>query len=78
MEVLLENDTKERSLASALELFSQDGYMGTNICELTAFLGLVKSSMYKHFERKEAIRNTLPDRMSAYQGEPCRDLCLRL
>ena len=59
-------DTKERILAAALEMFSQNGYAGTNIRELTASLGLVKSSMYRHFESKEEIWNTLLDEMIAY------------
>ncbi|MBR3018968.1 MAG: TetR/AcrR family transcriptional regulator [Clostridia bacterium] len=62
-------DTKERILATALELFSQNGYAGTNIRELTASLGMVKSSIYKHFEDKQAIWNTLLDRMIAYYDE---------
>ena len=53
----MEKDTKERILAAALELFSKNGYAGTNIRELTASLGLVKSAMYKHFESKEDIWN---------------------
>ena len=59
-------DTKERILAAALELFSKNGYAGTNIRELTASLGFVKSAMYKHFERKEDIWNTLLDEMIVY------------
>ena len=59
-------DTKERILAAALELFSKNGYAGTNIRELTASLGLVKSARYKHFESKEDIWNTLLDEMIAY------------
>ena len=50
-------------------MFSRNGYAGTNIRELTASLGLVKSSMYKYFESKEEIWNTLLDRMIAYYGE---------
>ena len=50
-------DTNERILAAALEQFSQAGYAGTNIRELTASLGLVKSAMYKNFESKEDIWN---------------------
>ena len=61
-------DTKERILAAALDMFSQNGYAGTNIRELTASLGLVKSSMYKHFESKEEIWNSLLDEMIAYYG----------
>ena len=63
------NDTKERILAAALELFSQNGYAGTNIRELSASLGLVKSGVYKHYESKEAIWNALLDQMIAYYGE---------
>ena len=60
------NDTKERILAAALEMFSQNGYAGTNVRELTASLGLVKSSMYKHFKSKEEIWNTLLDELVVY------------
>ncbi len=62
-------DTKERILATALELFSQNGYAGTNIRELTASLGLVKSGVYKHFAGKEDIWNALLDEMIAYYDE---------
>lgn len=62
-------DTKEKILATALELFSQNGYAGTNIRELTASLGLVKSSMYRHFESKEEIWNVLLDMLIAYYDE---------
>ena len=61
-------DTKERILSAALEMFSQKGYDGTNLRELTASLGLVKSSLYRHFDSKEAIWNTLLDEMIAYYG----------
>ena len=63
------NDTKERILAAALEMFSQYGYAGTNNRELSASLGLVKSGVYKHYESKEAIWNALLDEMIAYYGE---------
>ena len=63
------SDTKERILEAALEMFSQNGYAGTNIRELSASLGLVKSGIYKHYESKEAIWNALLDRMIAYYGE---------
>ena len=63
------NDTKERILEAALEMFSQKGYAGTNIRELSASLGLVKSGVYKHYESKEAIWNALLDEMIAYYAE---------
>ena len=69
MEVMMAKDTKERILDAALEMFSQNGYAGTNIRELSASLGLVKSGVYKHFESKEAIWNALLDKMIAYYEE---------
>ena len=63
------NDTKERILEAALEMFSQNGYAGTNIRELSASLGLVKSGVYKHYESKEAIWNALLDEMITYYAD---------
>ena len=62
-------DTKERILLAALDMFSQKGYEGTNIRELSASIGLVKSGIYKHYESKEAVWNAPLDRMIAYYGE---------
>ena len=62
-------NTNERILDEALRQFSQKGYDGTNIRELTASLGLVKSSMYKHFKSKEEIWNSLLDKMIAYYND---------
>ena len=62
-------DTKERILLAALEMFSRNGYAGTNIRELAASLDMGKSSMYRHFRSKEEIWNDLLDRMIAYYGE---------
>lgn len=59
-------DTKERILAAALELFSQNGFAGTNVRELAGSLGMGKSSIYRHFESKEEIWNTLLDELIAY------------
>ena len=69
MEEIMAKDTKERILSAALDMFSQNGYAGANIRELSLSLGLVKSGVYKHFESKEAIWNALLDRMIAYYGE---------
>ena len=58
--------TKEKIMAAALDMFSQNGSAGTNIRELAGSLGMGKSSMYRHFESKEEIWNALLDRMIAY------------
>ena len=62
-------DTKERILAAALDMFSQNGFAGTNIRELAGSLGMGKSSMYRHFESKEEIWDALLDEMIAYYEE---------
>ena len=62
-------DTKEKILTKALELFSRKGYEGTNINELMASVGLVKSAMYRHFNSKEEIWNALLDRLIVYYEE---------
>ena len=62
-------DTKDRILMAALDMFSQNGYSGTNIRELTASLGMGKSSMYRHFKSKEEIWNKLLDELIAYYDE---------
>ena len=48
-------DTRARILDTALTLFSENGYAGTNIRELTASLGLVKSALYRHFKSKQEL-----------------------
>ena len=62
-------DTREKILAAALDMFSQYGFAGTNIRELAGSLGMGKSSMYRHFESKEDIWNTLLDGMIAHYEE---------
>ena len=58
--------TRDKILAAALALFSEKGFEGTNIRELSASLGLVKSGVYKHFKSKEEIWNALLDELIAY------------
>lgn len=52
-------DTKSKLPEAALEMLANNGYAGTNIRELSASLGLGKSSLYCHFESKEEIWNAM-------------------
>ena len=63
------NDTKEKILTAALKLFSEKGYNGTNVRELSNELGLVKSALYKHYGSKEAVWHALLDSMETYYSE---------
>ena len=40
-------------------MFSQNGYAGTNLRELTRFLGMGKSSVYRCFESMEEINELM-------------------
>lgn len=62
----MENSTKDRILNEALALFAEKGYKGTNLRDLAARVGLSKSALYKHFDRKEAIWDAVLDKMEAY------------
>ena len=65
----MEKTTKERILDAALESFATNGYKGTNLRDLAAGLNLSKSALYKYFDSKEAIWNTLLDTMESYYTE---------
>lgn len=63
------NHTKERFVDAALTMFSQKGYEGANILELSQALGLTKSAFYKHYASKEEVWNTVLDEMEKYYGK---------
>lgn len=48
-------DTRERILDVALQLFTEQGYDGTSIREITEKLGFTKAALYYHFASKEDI-----------------------
>ena len=59
-------ETKDRILDEALVSFVKNGYKGTNLRNFAAGMGLSKSALYSHFESKEAIWNSLLDKMESY------------
>ena len=63
------SDTKERILVTALKMFSEKGYEGTNLRELLAELGFTKAAFYKHYESKEELWNAVVDEMCTYYEE---------
>ncbi len=47
--------TKERILRTALELFAQNGYLGTSMNHIAGQLGFTKAALYKHYVSKQEI-----------------------
>ncbi len=64
--------TKERILLTALALFAQKGYEAVSVSDIAGELGMTKSSLYKHFENKRAIFDSIiseMERLDAVQSE---------
>jgi TetR/AcrR family transcriptional repressor of nem operon len=49
------DETRERILAKAAELFNQRGLEGTSLADLMEATGLEKGGIYRHFPSKEAV-----------------------
>ena len=57
-------DTKERILETALELFAQNGYLGTSMSDIAKRLGFTKAALYKHYTSKQEILDKIVERMN--------------
>lgn len=51
--------TKERIMLEALRLFSEKGYDSVKLSEISERIGIKTPSLYKHYESKQAIYDTL-------------------
>lgn len=61
----MSGDTKERILDCAVELFAERGYEGVSVREIAAAVGIKASSLYKHYENKEAILESIFEQFRA-------------
>lgn len=56
-------DTKQKILSVALELFSQKGYLGTSMSDIAEKLKITKGALYKHYESKQDIFDSILERI---------------
>ena len=61
--------TKDRILETALELFAQSGYLGTSMSDIAQRLGITKAALYKHYTGKQAILDSIVERMNKMDYE---------
>lgn len=61
--------TKERILDIALELFAQNGYLGTSMSDIAKQLGFTKAALYKHYTSKQEILDQIVERMNQMDYE---------
>ena len=59
----LKGNTKEIILEKALMLFSQKGFESVSIRDIAAEVGIGNSALYKHFESKQAIFDSLVEKL---------------
>ena len=62
-------DTKGRILETALELFAQNGYLGTSMNDIAERLGFTKAALYKHYTGKQEILDKIVERMNEMDYE---------
>lgn len=65
----MNNNTKERILQEALQLFAQKGYMATSMSDIAKQLGITKPALYKHYASKQAIFDSIIERMNQLDEE---------
>lgn len=56
-------NTKESILKTALSLFAQFGYEAVSTQQIAMSLNITKGALYKHYESKQAIFDSILDRM---------------
>jgi len=62
-------ETKTKITEVALRLFSERGYDATSMNDIANALGITKAALYKHFDGKRAIWNSIMKRMYATDRE---------
>ena len=66
-------DTKERILLAALELFARDGYEAVSVSDITGQLGITKGALYRHYQSKRDIFDSIVTRMEERDAEQANE-----
>lgn len=54
--------TKDMILSESLKLFSQNGYIGSSVRDISSAVGLRESAIYNHFSSKKAILSEIVEK----------------
>ncbi|MGL9730347.1 hypothetical protein IGI44_003765 [Enterococcus sp. DIV0756] len=65
---MVRRNTKEIILFTALELFADNGYEGVTMRDIAAGVGIMQSSLYKHYKSKQEIFDSLIEKMRSQFG----------
>lgn len=66
-------DTKERILLTALRLFARDGYEAVSVSDIAGALGITKGALYRHYQNKRDIFNSILSRMERRDAEKAEE-----
>lgn len=66
------SETKEKILVVALHLFAKDGYDAVSVSKIAEKLGITKGALYKHYENKKDIFDSIVMRMAQSDHEIAR------
>lgn len=62
-------NTKDKIIHKALEMFANNGYNNTNLRDLAKEINLSKSAIYRHFESKEDLLNAVVKTIETHYKE---------
>ena len=65
--------TKEDILIVALHLFARDGYEAVSVSQIAGELGMTKGALYRHYESKRDIFDSIVKRMEQQDSEQARE-----
>lgn len=63
------SDTKEKILLASLHLFADKGYEAVSVSDIAGSLGMTKGALYKHYGSKQAILDSIVERMEKLIAE---------
>lgn len=67
------SETKQQIMEAALELFAQNGYLGTSMSDIASCLGITKGALYKHYKSKREILEKILERMAELDFERAQE-----
>lgn len=67
-------NTREEILDVALSFFSTKGYDATSLSDISDMLGITKAALFKHFDSKEEILDSIIKMMDAEDRNRARDM----
>lgn len=70
-------DTRENILLVSLRLFAQEGYEAVSVSQIAGELGLTKGALYRHYANKQAIFESILQKMEQLDAERAQAFELR-